>query len=372
MGSQLHGVLSHNGGSAGLAGHCRQEDRSVMGASNDPVYLRVLEDLRDQIRGGALAPGARVPSRNGIIARYGVGETAAKHALQVLAAEGLIEARAGSGSYVRRLPVAAALEHDRLYFPGSPFGLDGGDPADGGPGTTSAGHAPRLTWEYQSERVLAPAHVTRRLQLPDGDHLVTRTRYLMTADGSPVQLATSYEPAAMTARTPVPLPEQGTFAGRGVVERMQAIGIGVDQVAEEISVRPALSAEAAVLNIPAGSPVLLIERSHRSGERTVETGEIVIAADRFRLRYRFPVAAQADPAPAAAPPAGSVPPGAELARTAPAGTAPAGTAPAGTAPAGTAHAGTARAEVPPAGAVPAGDGQPAGAAAGPGSAGTGA
>ncbi len=53
-----------------------------MGASNDPVYLRVLEDLRDQIRGGALAPGARVPSRNGIIARYGVGETAAKHAIR--------------------------------------------------------------------------------------------------------------------------------------------------------------------------------------------------------------------------------------------------------------------------------------------------
>ena len=286
-----------------------------MGASNDPVYLRVLEDLRDQIRGGTLAPGARVPSRNGIIARYGVGETAAKHALQVLAAEGLIEARAGSGSYVRRLPVAAPLEHDRLHFPGSPFGLDGrpvagngaagdaaaGDAAagDAAAGTDHAGHAPRVSWEYQSERVAAPAHVARRLRLPETDQLVTRTRYLMSADGSPVQLATSYEPAATTAQTRVPFPEQGTFAGRGVVERMQAIGIGVDQVVEEISVRPALSAEAAVLDIPAGSAVLLIERSHRSGERTVETGEIVIAADRFRLRYRFPVAVQPDPAPAA-------------------------------------------------------------------------
>jgi GntR family transcriptional regulator len=300
-----------------------------MGASNDPVYLRVLEDLRDQIRGGSLAPGARVPSRNGIIARYGVGETAAKHALQVLAAEGLIEARAGSGSYVRRLPVAAPLEHDRLHFPGSPFGLAGramagngvagdgvagnggaadgaaadGAAADDGAGADHAGHASRVSWEYQSERVAAPAHVARRLRLPDGDHLVTRTRYLMSADGSPVQLATSYEPAAATAQTPVRFPEQGTFAGRGVAERMQAIGIGVDQVVEEISVRPALSAEAAVLGIPAGSPVLLIERSHRSGERTVETGEIVVAADRFRLRYRFPVALQPDPAPATPPPA---------------------------------------------------------------------
>jgi GntR family transcriptional regulator len=339
--------MGHNGGSAGLAGHRRQEDRSLMGASNDPVYLRVLEDLRDQIRGGTLAPGARVPSRNGIIARYGVGETAAKHALQVLAAEGLIEARAGSGSYVRRLPVAAALEHDRLHFPGSPFGLDGGPvlgkgaAADGPPDATPAGRAPRLTWEYQSERVTAPAHVAQRLRLPDGDQLVTRTRYLMTADGSPVQLATSYEPAAMTAQTPVPLPEQGTFAGRGVVERMQAIGIGVDQVVEEISVRPALSAEATALNIPAGSAVLLIERSHRSGERTVETGEIVIAADRFRLRYRFPVAAQADPVPAATPPAASH---------------PAATPPAGPVPALAARAG---------------DGRPAAATAGPGGAGGG-
>jgi GntR family transcriptional regulator len=317
-----------------------------MGASNDPVYLRVLEDLRDQIRGGTLAPGARVPSRNGIIARYGVGETAAKHALQVLAAEGLIEARAGSGSYVRRLPVAAPLEHDRLHFPGSPFGLNGrpgsgdGVAADGvagngvggdavavdaGAGADHNGQAPRVSWEYQSERVPAPAHVARRLRLPDGDQLVTRTRYLMSADGSPVQLATSYEPAATTAQTPVPFPEQGTFAGRGVVERMQAIGIGVDQVVEEISVRPALSAEAAVLDIPAGSPVLLIERSHRSAERTVETGEIVIAADRFRLCYRFPVAVQSEPAPAVPPPAAAPPVALPPAASPPAGE-PAGAA----------------------------------------------
>ena len=247
-------------------------------AANSPVYLRVLEDLRDQIRGGLLAPGARVPSRNGIIARYGVGETAAKHALAVLAAEGLIEARAGSGCYVRQLPAAAPLEHDRLHFPGSPFGL-----AEAG----RNGQSPRLSWEYQSAQVTAPAPVAQRLGLADRDQLVTRTRYLMSADGAPVQLATSYEPAAAAAGPP----EQGTFAGRGVAERMRATGVTVDQVVEEISVRPALSAESAALNLPAGSPVLLIERSHRCGERTVETGEIVIAADRFRLRYRFPVAA---------------------------------------------------------------------------------
>ena len=108
---------------------------------SDPVYLRVLEDLRMRIREGVLEPGARVPSRNAIIARYGVGETAAKHALQVLVTEGLIEARAGSGSYVRKTPPARHLEHDRLHFPGSPFGIDeSGSPA-----------APFVTWEHHTE-----------------------------------------------------------------------------------------------------------------------------------------------------------------------------------------------------------------------------
>jgi GntR family transcriptional regulator len=240
------------------------------------VYLRVLENLRDQIRGGLLAPGDRVPSRNAIIAKYGVGETAAKHALQVLAAEGLIEARAGSGSYVRRLPAPTHLEHDRPHFPGSPFGLDGraGD-GDQAP-------SPRLSWEYQSDRVAAPGPVARRLGLADRDQPVTRTRYLMSADGAPVQLATSYEPDLGRP------PAADAAAGRSVTDRMRAIGITVDQVVEEISVRPALSAEAAVLGLPAGAPVLVIERAHQAGPRTVEVGEVVIAADRFRLRYRFP------------------------------------------------------------------------------------
>jgi DNA-binding GntR family transcriptional regulator len=255
-----------------------------MGASTDPVYLRVLEDLRGRILDGALGPGARVPSRNAIIARYGVGETAAKHALQVLATEGLIEARAGSGSYVREVPAARYLDHDRLHFPGSPFGLEestwrpDGDPAPR-----------RLVWEHQSELLPAPGHVARRLGLDPAADQVMMTRYLLSADGTPVQLAISYEPASLTAQTPVTRPEQGPLAGRGVIERMNSIGVVVDEVTEEISVRPALRAEASALDIPPGAPVLLVERVHLAGPRPVEAGEIVIAAERFRLRYRMPV-----------------------------------------------------------------------------------
>jgi GntR family transcriptional regulator len=255
-----------------------------MGRSNSPVYLRVLEDLRMRIREGMLAPGARVPSRNAIIARYGVGETAAKHALQVLATEGLIEARAGSGSYVRQVPATKYLEHDRLHFPGSPFGLD----ESAGPGD----HAPRLTWEHQTEHIAPPPAVARRLGPSPAALLVTSTRYLLTADGAPVQLAFSYEPAGLTEGTAVALPEQGPLAGRGVIERMRSIGIEVDQVVEELGVRQSLLTEADALALPSGAPVIHVERVHLSGGQPVETADIMIPADRLRLRYRFDVPGQ--------------------------------------------------------------------------------
>lgn len=234
-----------------------------------------------RIRDGVLAPGARVPSRNAIIARYGVGETAAKHALQVLATEGLIEARAGSGSYVRQVSASRYLEHDRLHFPGSPFGLD--------ESALAGVHARKLTWEHQTEHVVPPPSIARRLGPSAAAALVTATRYLLTADGEPVQLATSYEPAGLTEGTAVALPEQGPLAGRGVIERMRAIGIEVDRVLEDLSVRQSLLAEADALALPAGAPVLLVERVHLSEGKPVETADIVIPADRFRLRYCFAV-----------------------------------------------------------------------------------
>jgi DNA-binding GntR family transcriptional regulator len=258
-----------------------------MGAVSDPVYRRVLEDLRAQIRDGVLGPGARVPSRNGIIARYGVGETAAKHALQVLAAEGLIESRAGSGSFVRAMPAPCQLEHDRPPFPGSPFGLPDSRGAAAA-GRQPAGASAVVSWEHQTGQVPAPRQAARRLKLALGEPVV-RTRYLLTADGSPVQLAVSYEPAALTAGSAVVLPEEGPYAGRGVIERMRAIGVTVDQVIEDIAVRACVTGEALALGIPAGAPVFAVTREHRAGDRVVEVAEIVLAADRFRLRYRMPL-----------------------------------------------------------------------------------
>ena len=239
-------------------------------AATDAVYLRVLEDLRAQIRDGVLGPGARVPSRNGIIAKYGVGETAAKHALAVLAAEGLIETRVGSGCYVRAVPATRSLDHDRPDLPWSPFGLP---------------EAQAVSWQHRTDQRSADRPTARLLGLAEGDPVV-RTRYLISADGGPVQLVTSYEPARLTGGTVVAVPEEGEFAGRGVTARMDAIGVRVDRITEDISVRACLTEEATALAVPPGAPALVVDRAHHTGGRAVEASQIVIPADLFRLSYR--------------------------------------------------------------------------------------
>lgn len=264
----------------------------VMGTATEPVYLRVLEDLRSRIRSGVLEPGARVPSRNAIITNYGVGETAAKHALAVLLAEGLIEARPGSGCYVRKAPAAGFLEHDRPQFPGSPFGVAETVAAVGQRADLPQLASRKLTWEHQTEHVQPPPPIARRLNLGPGE-LATMTRYLLSADGEPVQLATSFEPTELTAGSQVALPEQGPLAGRGVIERMRSIGVNVDEVTEEVGVRPSSRADAAELSIQPGSVVLVIERTHHRAGQAVECTEIVVPADRFKLRYRWGVAGEA-------------------------------------------------------------------------------
>ncbi len=84
------------------------------------------------------------------------------------------------------------------------------------------------------------------------------------------------------------VPEEGPLAGRGVIERMRLIGVQVDEVTEEVGLRICSRAEAVALSVPAGAPVLVVDRTHHCGGRAVECTEIVVPAERFKLRYRFP------------------------------------------------------------------------------------
>ncbi len=238
-------------------------------ASSDPVYLRVVADIRRQILDGSLPPDAPIPSRAQLTRRYGVGETAARHALRVLAAEGLIVARVGSGHYVRAKPVLLPLHRWRFHDHHVPFGAD------------LHAQGIRTTWDRRSEVVGATPDIAQRLRLEEPAP-VTLTRYVFRGDGKPVQLTTSYEPAGFGE----PAPDE---APRALIGRMSAHGAKITEVVEEVHTRIPEPAESDLLALPAGTHVLHVERTHWAGDRPVETSDIVIPGDRFRLVYAHPL-----------------------------------------------------------------------------------
>ncbi|MDR8410532.1 GntR family transcriptional regulator [Nonomuraea sp. 3-1Str] len=237
-------------------------------ATSDPVYLRVVEDIRRQINDGTLSPGAPIPSRAQLTRKYQVGETAARHALRVLVAEGLIIGRVGSGHYVRERPILWPLHRWRFPDHPTPFAAD----------LQTQGR--RVTWEWQSDSAEATPEISRRLRVPLSAKL-TRTRYLYRGDGRPLQLATSYESVEFAAH----LDEER----RSVVARMYAHGVKITEIREAVHTRVPRPGEADALQLAAGTHVLHVERTHWAGERPVETSDIVLPGDRFRVMYSMPV-----------------------------------------------------------------------------------
>jgi DNA-binding GntR family transcriptional regulator len=243
-----------------------------------PAYLRVASDLRRKIADGVLPPHSRLPSQARIRTEYGVSDTVALEARKVLMAEGLVEGRSGSGTYVRERPVPRRIARSG-YRP----------PAGAGPfRQEQADEDVHGTWESGSEQTGAPPAVAERLGIASGER-VMRTRYVFRESGEPMMLSTSWEPLAVTGRTPVMLPEEGPLGGCGVVERMAAIDVVVDNVVEEVGARPGLAEELLALGGVPGHVVMVLVRTYYASGRAVETADIVVPADRYRIAYHLPV-----------------------------------------------------------------------------------
>lgn len=234
-------------------------------AAGYSAWRLIAEELRAEITDGRLQTGDRLPPESALAERFSVNRHTARQALASLAADGLVESRKGSGTFVTSSSVHVHRVGMRTRL------------------TTSlgSGHQPAGR-VIESAIELAPAHVTRRLRIDD---LAVRVESLRTVDGSPFALGTRWFDAAR-------LPDIAESLRRTASVTAALRASGVDdyvRVSTIVSARHATAAESELLGLDPGAIVLVTESLDALPDGTPLQHLVTrFAAQRVRLDIEHP------------------------------------------------------------------------------------
>lgn len=208
-------------------------------------YRKIADELRDQVERGDFGAARLLPSESELSATYRASRVTVRKALEALRDEGLIDARQGLGWFVAADPLRQSL--GRLGTIESQLSESGLEPV-------------RRILEFGF--VDAPPAARRAL----GADTVLQVRRLNLADGEPF------------ARVTVWCPEHlGRSLSKADVERSpfyELLPVPLGGATQTIGAAAATAEDAALLEIPPGSPVLVCERVTRTAD-----GEAVLCSE---------------------------------------------------------------------------------------------
>lgn len=225
-------------------------------------YQQIADDLRERL--GSVGVGQVLASESELSAEFGVSRVTIRRALEILREEGLVDARQGFGWYVAGEPL---LQH--LGALGTIEGQ-----------LERRGVRPeRRVIEFDFRA--APARVAKVL----GTDQVLRVKRLNLADDTPFAVVTVWCPA-----------ELGHHLSRRDVEShpfYELLGVELRGATQTIGADSVDGADATLLGVPAGSPVLRCERiTTDTHGRAVLMSEHVFPARRTEFVVELP---QAEP-----------------------------------------------------------------------------
>lgn len=219
-------------------------------------HVRVREYVRSLITGAD--PGTPAPSERELVQRFGVARMTVRQALDTLVAEGLLERVPGRGTFVSR---TRADVHVRLIGYAEEMTRRGLRPA-----------SRTLLARLES----AGPGVARALEIPEGGRVVHWQR-LRFADDTPMcvedaYLAENIVPGLLEA----PLPDS-LYAELRRRDIMPTWG------EDSVDAVPATEPDAALLDVPTGTPLLRVSRRAFAGNIAVEVSRARFLASRYTL-----------------------------------------------------------------------------------------
>jgi GntR family transcriptional regulator len=232
---------------------------------HQPPYRQIERALRARI--ATLEPGARIPSDAELVHEFHVSRMTARHAMQQLAEEGLIRREPGRGSFVAT-PPAHRRTNRLMTF------------------TQEMTRAGRIPSSRVLTRVIRPSTNAEAssLDIPVRQPVV-HLRRLRLADDQPMALESTVligatASAVMTA----------DLAGGSLHETLTRAGFVLRRGTGTISAATATAAEARLLAMRTGEPLLVEQRVIVDGHaRRVEATESRYPADRYALVVDFDV-----------------------------------------------------------------------------------
>jgi GntR family transcriptional regulator len=242
-------------------------ERRIDRALPIPYYYQIAEILRGMIADSRIGPDAEValPSENEMCGLYSVTRATVRHALDLLEREGLVYRRKGKGTFLRR---RVQLDLARLCSTTKDMQARGWVP-----GTRLLGVS----------LVTASVHIQRQLKIQENPPQVWEIHRLRLSDGEPISLQWSY-----VSSQRAPGLDQHDLAGSLYDTLHAAYGIELRTAEQVIRTRTATNEEALVLEIPAGAPVFVFDRtSFDQNERPVEYLHALWRGDRYDLQIRL-------------------------------------------------------------------------------------
>ena len=232
-------------------------DVVVNRSSPVPLYFQVAEQIEQAIHDGDLAPGDRISNEVALADHLGLSRPTLRQAIQTLVDKGLLVRKRGVGTQVVNAPIRRTVELTSLHDDLTRSGLR--------PTTTVLG----------LDLVPADEIATQKLNLPPGQK-VWRLRRLRAVKDEPLALMCNVVPEHVTDLSVVDLDATGLY------EHFRAQAINLRVAHQVIGARTVDAAEARLLGVRKGDPVLTMERtSYDDKGRAVEHGTHLYRPDRY-------------------------------------------------------------------------------------------